>query len=222
MIDKESLFSSQDAFIEALLPEEPLVRKIRQEALRDHVPAIPVSIGQILRLLIRSHQPYSFLEYGTGYGLSIISMAYARNHSAARFFTLELDERRFYKAKANIESSPFAHQIELLHQDFREPFFYEKLKTENKQFDFVFLDAAKGKYMNLLETIYPFVEMGGLLVFDDVFQSNWVLDYSYPAHRQKTAVLRLRDFLNQCSEDSRFICSLLAIDDGLLVLQKIR
>lgn len=218
----EKIYNDQESFIRDLLPEVPLVATIREAAEANHVPAIPVSIAEVLRLLVRAHRPKAVLEYGTGYGLSLLTMAYAMDSSDVHFLTLELDEARYARARAFFAESPFNDQIELWQQDFRDPAFYERLAAEGRHFDFVFVDASKGKYTDLLEAIDPFMVEGGLFVFDDVFQSNWVLDFSYPNHRQKTAVLRLRAFLQAVAQDPRYAVHLLAIDDGLLILEKKR
>ena len=87
-------------------------------------------------------------------------------------------------------------------------------------FDLVFIDAAKGQYAHLLEEIMPHLSAQGAVVFDNIFLNGWLVADAYPNHRQKTAFVRMKQFLQDVQQDARFAHTLLPLDDGVLVLAR--
>lgn len=221
MMDKKLIpYDSFDAFLESLHPETPLIETIRAHAENNHVPAIPQSIAVFLTMLIRLQQPKNILELGTGTGLSALTMAQAMPRNG-HIYTVEINDERIKTANKFISDSPYAKMIDVIQADFRSPEFFSSTAVQYAPYDFIFIDAAKGKYHGLVEVCAPLLKNQGLIVLDDALQNHWVVTLDYPTHRNKTSVVNLRRFLEEMANNKQFHMSLFSIDDGIVVLEKL-
>ena len=63
-------------------------------------------------------------------------------------------------------------------------------------FDFIFMDAAKGQYINWLPDILRLLRDGGLLMSDNVLQDGTIMESRYAVERRdRTIHERMRDYL---------------------------
>lgn len=191
-------------------------RRLRLKAQENHVPVASVNTEAALSFLAGLTQPLSALELGTGYGISTAAILYSATN--VQLISIDLSQDRQREAEKYLTKLGLADRCTLVNADFRKTSFLKIL--QNHFFDFVFVDAAKGQFDRLLEILYPYLLPGGLLIFDNVFINGWVIDGKWPNHRQKTAVMRMQNFLSKVSSDNRFDGLLLPLDDGVLVLKK--
>lgn len=205
--------ASLHTFLAAHIHESPAVLALRDVARAHHIPVVTEEVGAFLQLLVRLHQPTQILELGTAIGVSGTLMLEAAPKDA-RFTGVELTSERYTIAKQQFQDND---RVNIIHGDFREDHFFDRLTAP---YDFIFLDAAKGQYPFLLETLLPIATDGAVFVFADVFMHGWVLTGNYPNRRQKTAVLRLQTFLKDLSQDSRLHTTLLPLDEGIAVAIK--
>ncbi len=221
MMDDQLIpYENFDEFLCELQQEEPLIKKIRAHAIENHVPVIPQSVAVFLTMMIRLTKPQKILELGTATGLSALTMAQSMP-SSGRLYTVELNDLRIKTARQFISESSYEQMIEIIQADFRSPDFFSQEAAKYAPYDFVFIDAAKGKYHTLVDICAPLVRQHGLIVLDDVLQNQWVINMAYPKHRNKTAVVNLRHFLQNMSHSTKFHMSLFPIDDGIVVLEKL-
>ena len=94
------------------------------------------------------------------------------------------------------------------------------VKNLSDQFDFIFLDAAKGQYPEFLNLCAKLLKPGGLLVADNVLLNGWVIDLNYPERRKKTMVYRMRNFLEDLKDNPDFINSIVPLGDGVALIWK--
>ena len=80
-----------------------------------------------------------------------------------RITTIENYEKRIPIARENIKKAGREQQITLLPGDAQ-----QIMRTLNGPYDFVFMDAAKGQYLNFLPEVMRLLAAGGLLVSDNV------------------------------------------------------
>ena len=189
-------------------------------AKEQHVPVISINVANLLVTLVTIQQPSCILELGTAYGVSTYHMAKAIR-TPAKIITVDLVEERQSVAKNFLSQANLpAHNIEFLCEDFRDETFFNRLKAEHAPFDFIFVDAAKAQYQKLLDILSPMLSERGIIVFDNVFLNGWIINDEYPNHRQKTAFVRMKDFLENIKHNDQFECTLIPFDDGVLVLAK--
>ena len=133
----------------------PVLDEIEKEALRDFVPIIRKEMQSFLKLLLAMQKPMRILEVGTAVGFSAVLMAeYAPK--GCQIVTMENYEKRIPIAKANFERAGKQEQITLLEGDAT-----EILPQLEGQFDMIFMDAAKGQYINFMPQVLRLLKTGG-------------------------------------------------------------
>jgi predicted O-methyltransferase YrrM len=121
--------------------------------------------GSLLRTLVGSKPGGSFLELGTGTGLSLSWIVEAMDESAS---VITVDNNEAY---LSIARRFFGHdaRVSIICEDGT-----EWIKTnKEKRFDLIFADAWPGKYSDLNENL-QLLNKGGFLILDDmIHQPNW-------------------------------------------------
>ena len=211
---KDVLDLELQLFLRDLLPAEDLVlQELRCYAEEHHVPVVDPEVAQLLRLLTNLLQPEQVLEIGTAIGCSAIYMARAMQQGTIT--TIELQQERYELALENFKRAGVAEKIHAVLGDAR--VLVPKLE---QQYDFIFMDAAKGQYQEFLAVADRILKPGGLLVADNVLLNGWVVDLNYPRHRQKTMVYRMKAFLEQFKENRQYQCSVIPLGDGVALIRK--
>jgi predicted O-methyltransferase YrrM len=117
---------------------------------------VPESDGKVLYDLIIKHNYKSALEIGTSTGHSAIWIAWALSKTGGKLITIEIDERRYKEALANLEEAGLSDYIDARLADAHT--LVPKLKDA---FGFVFCDADKEWYKNYFIALVPKLEVGG-------------------------------------------------------------
>lgn len=202
--------NSLDAGNTAILDE------IEREALDFHVPIIRKEMQSFLKLLLAMKQPKRILEVGTAVGFSTLLMAeYAP--AGCEIVTIENYEKRIPIAQENFKRAGRTSQITLLFGDAA-----ELLKTLDEPFDFIFMDAAKGQYINFLPDVMRLLKTGGTLVSDNVLQDGDIIESHYVvARRNRTIYKRMREYLYELTHRSDLVTAVLPVGDGITVSEKV-
>ncbi|TCS79694.1 O-methyltransferase [Pectinatus cerevisiiphilus] len=193
---------------------ENLLREMREYAEKHHVPIIRDQAAKILCRIAAEKKPSRILEIGTAIGYSALLLA-DNSCSDTCITTLEIDEERIKTAKSFWARSPYQNNIHLLNGDAA-----ETLKTLSGQFDFVFIDAAKGQYPRYLHAVLPLISTHGLIVSDNVLFRGYVESPEKPPRRYKTIVKRLREYIKEISESKQWSTKIYYEGDGLAVSEK--
>ena len=83
----------------------------------------------------------------------------------AQITTIDRNEEMIGFAKKNLAKYDLRKQITLLEGDA-----VDVLRDLTETYDFVFMDSAKSKYIVFLPRILELLEVGGVVVLDDIFQ----------------------------------------------------
>ena len=135
-----------------------ILDQIEKEAIAAYVPIIRKEMQSFLKLLLAMQKPMRILEVGTAVGFSAILMAqYAP--ADCKIVTIENYEKRIPVAKENFKRAGKDEQITLLEGDAM-----QILPTLSGEFDMIFMDAAKGQYINFMPDILRLLKSGGVLV----------------------------------------------------------
>ena len=192
-----------------------ILEKIEQCAIKDNVPIIRKEMESFLRVMLEISKPLNVLELGCAIGYSAILMS-EYLPEGGHITTIENYDKRIVEAKANIEMAGLSSKITLLEGDAMEVM----KDLESEKYDFVFMDAAKGQYLEFLAVADRILKPGGLLVADNVLLNGWVVNLNYPRHRQKTMVYRMKEFLEQFKENPAYQCSVVPLGDGVALIRK--
>lgn len=211
---KDVLDMDLQLFLRSLLPEEDsMLKEMRSYAAAHHVPVVDPEVAHLLHFVTALCKPEQVLEIGTAIGCSTISIARAMIRGTIT--TIELQEERYRLALENFQRAGVAEKINAVLGDAR-----ELVPQLEQQYDMIFMDAAKGQYLEFLSVADRILKPGGVLVADNVLLNGWVVHLNYPRHRQKTMVYRMKEFLEQFKTNEQYQCSVVPLGDGVALIRK--
>ena len=188
---------------------------IEKEAIADEVPIIRKEMGNLLKVLLQLVQPERILEVGTAVGYSSILMSENMPHDCT-ITTIENYDKRIPVAKNNFKRAGKEDVITLIEGDA-----LEVLKTLDGPYDFIFMDAAKGQYINYLPDIKRVLRKGGLLISDNILQEGEIVESRYAVtRRNRTIHARIREYVYELTHSEDFVTSIVPIGDGITLSVK--
>lgn len=192
------------------------LNEIEDECRRTNVPVIRTQMQSLLKFLLAVNRPESILEVGTAIGFSALLMSeYAPE--GCKITTIEKYEKRIPIAKENFCRAGKTDAITLLEGDAT-----EILCGLTDSFDFIFMDAAKGQYINFLPDIMRLLKKGGLLVSDNVLQDGDIVQSRFAVtRRNRTIHSRMRDYLYELKHNEMLETAILQVGDGVTVSVKL-
>ncbi|MBQ8298937.1 MAG: O-methyltransferase [Clostridia bacterium] len=179
---------------------------------------IPILLDETLDYItnkLSEIKPHRILEIGTAIGFSAINFSKYLDEGG-RIDTIEIESLRVEQALENIEKVGVQDKIRVLEGDA-----LDILPYLNEKYDVVFIDASKGKYNEFFEHALRLVKVGGWIIADNVLYKGMVMS-DYNKHKQRTAVNKLRTFIDSVMENERLESELLEIGDGLTVSHVIK
>lgn len=187
-----------------------LLNLIEKEAIASYVPIIRKDMQYLLRTLLTMNRPKKILEVGTAIGFSAILMGEFTDNDCT-ITTIENYDKRIPIARENIKRAGMEDRITLIEGDAQ-----DVLKEIDDTFDFVFMDAAKGQYINFLPDIKRLTDSGSVIVTDNVLQDGDILESHFIVDRRnRTIHKRIRDYLYELCQDERYDTTILSVGDGV-------
>ena len=188
---------------------------IEKEAIADEVPIIRKEMGNLLKVLLQLVQPERILEVGTAVGYSSILMS-ENMPEKCTITTIENYDKRIPVARNNFKRAGKENVITLIEGDA-----LEVLKTLEGPYDFIFMDAAKGQYINYLPDIKRVLRKGGLLISDNILQEGELVESRYAVtRRNRTIHTRIREYVYELTHSEDFVTSIVPIGDGITLSVK--
>ncbi|MCX7117123.1 MAG: class I SAM-dependent methyltransferase [Legionellales bacterium] len=200
--------------LDVSLHEHPVLKALREETAKLPLAIMQVAPeqAQFMQFLIRLIQAKNVLEIGTFTGYSALAMAIALPKDG-HLITCDISEewtsiaRPFWTdAKLDeIIDCRLAPAVVTMKQLFQ----------EGRFFDFIFIDADKTNYLTYYELALELISPTGLIAIDNIFWEGNVIDpEDLSAQTRDIRALNLR-----IKDDDRVFTSLLAIADGLFLVQ---
>ena len=219
-------FERTEIFIESLNEgNTEFLDNLEAEANRDNVPIIRKSMQRFLKLMLELKKPKNILEVGTAVGFSAILMA-QYSQSDCHITTIEKYEKRIPVAKDNFLKSGFNDKITLIEGDAKD-ILNELLENENGddkfagRYDMIFMDAAKGQYINFLPNAVKLLKKGGVLITDNVLQDDTVIQSKFKVvRRDRTIHKRMREYIRALMQSDELTTDILQLGDGISVSVK--
>ena len=98
-----------------------------------------------------------------------------------------------------------------------------ELAKKGCQFDLVFMDAAKGQYLNWLPMVLDLMPKGAVLISDNVLQDGDIIQSRFAVERRnRTIHSRMREYLYELKHTEELETSVIPIGDGVTVSTKVR
>lgn len=180
---------------------------MEQFAKENFIPIVQQEAGRFLSVLTAIIRPKRILEIGTAIGYSALLMAQGCD---AEIISIERDEQMFCVALENIEKCSMQGRIRLLHGEAE-----NEVRNLSGNFDFIYIDAAKGQSPVHFELALEKAAPGGVILTDNVLYRGLVASDGDVGHKHRTIVVRLREFLDMLCSDKRFDTAILPIGDGM-------
>ena len=161
---------------------------------------------------IKENKIKRILEIGTAIGFSAIE--FARVAPDVKVTTIELDIDRHIKARQNIHDSGFDDRITAINAD--------ALQLElDGQFDLIFIDAAKGQYINFFEKYKTHLAPDGVFISDNLSFHGMVQDLTL-THNYSTInlVKKIRKFIDFLKQNTEFSTIFYDFGDGISVSKR--
>lgn len=194
---------------------EEELKIVKEKALENHIPIIMDDTLEKIEEILKEEKPKRILEIGTAVGYSATMFAKYTDEDCI-IDTIEIDEERAKEAKENIEKIGVADRINIMVGNA-----VDILPTISKEYDIVFIDAAKGKYPVFLENAIRLIKNGGLILADNILYKGYVMS-DYNKHKQRTAVRHLREYIQEITENEKLESEILEIGDGLAITRVIK
>ncbi|MGN1084642.1 MAG: O-methyltransferase [Lachnospiraceae bacterium] len=202
--------------LECDLPE--YLDRLEQQALSEEVPIIRKEAQALLRFLLCLLKPERILEVGCAVGFSAAFMSEYMPEGAT-ITTIEKVEQRIREAKKNLAGIPRAEQVTLLCGDAAEVL--KELSGRGETYPFIFMDAAKGQYMNFLPYLLQLLPEGGLLITDNVLQEGTIVESKYTIpRRERTIHMRMREYVYTLKHMEELETVVLPVGDGVTLSVK--
>lgn len=214
MINDERITTFIDSFDTGLTPE---LTELAEYAIETNVPIIRPQMQSFMKMLLALKKPMKILEVGTAIGFSALLMA-EYTSSETKITTIEKYEKRIPIARDNFKKFGQEDRITLLEGDAM-----EILSKLDEKYDFIFMDAAKGQYINFLPDIKRLLAKDGVLLSDNVLQDGNVMESRFAVvRRDRTIHSRMRDYLYTLKNDSDLVTDILPVGDGITISVKIK
>ena len=190
------------------------LKELEDFARKENIPIIPHETVAYFRFLMETMQPKNILEIGTAIGFSALLMA--QHSPESKITTIDRNPEMIGFAKANFAKFDSRQQITLLEGDA-----VDVLSTLTESYDFIFMDSAKSKYIIFLPEILKHLEVGGVVVLDDIFQGGDVAKDIMEVRRgQRTIYRGLQRLFEATLDNPSLTASLVPLGDGILMLRK--
>ena len=189
---------------------EEELKKVKEKALENHIPILMDDTLEKIEEILQEEKPKRILEIGTAVGYSASMFAKSTDEDCT-IDTIEIDEERAKEAEESIKKIGVAKRINIMVGNA-----VDILPTLTSTYDIVFIDAAKGKYPIFLENAIRLIKDGGIILADNILYKGYVMS-DYNAHKQRTAVRHLREYIKEITENDKCESDILEIGDGLAI-----
>jgi len=205
----DNIEKANEYVISKIIEKDSIILEMEDYAKEHNVPIVTKEVAEYLKFMIDSHKITNILEVGTAIGYSGSVML--QGNDKVKLTTLEIDEERHNLAKINFEKMGFSSRVTQILGDA-----LEEIPKLEDQFDFIFIDASKGKYMNFYKDSYKLLKKDGIIFIDNIMFRGYLYN-EYPK-RFKTIVRKLNEFIEYLYENENFV--LLPFGDGIGLVKK--
>ena len=172
-----------------------------------------MAFDRLIENIIRFSKAERVLEIGAAIGYSSIIMA----NAGAEITTIERDENVFDALFSNIEKAGYKDKIHVHCGDALE--ILEKLDGE---YDFIFVDAAKGQYLEFLPHCMRMLKVGGVMFSDNILYKGMVATDELYKRRKITIIRRLRKYLDVICNMDELNTVIVPVGDGAAISYRLK
>jgi predicted O-methyltransferase YrrM len=200
------------AYAESFLPENDITAGARERGRELGCVPIGPAGGAALRVLAAATGARAVVEVGTGAGVSGLYLLDGMADDG-QLVSIDIESENQRAAKeAFTEAGVAASRYRLINGSAADVL----PRMRDAAYDLVFVDADKSAYAVYYEQAVRMLRPGGIVAFDNALWHDRVADSS----QRDTETVVVRDLGKAVRDDSRLVCALLPVGDGLLVAAK--
>lgn len=185
------------------------IKEMEEYAAVNEVPISQPESIRMIEILLKLCRAEEILEVGCAIGYSAIRMSRA---CGANVTTVELSDDMADTAQKNIEKAGLSDKIKIIRGDAKEVL--RQIEGEEK-YDAIFVDAAKGQYMEFFPHCMRLLKKGGLLISDNILYKGMTATDELVVRRKITIVRRLRAYLDMLKNNNELSTAIIPIGDGV-------
>lgn len=187
--------------------------ELKKYAKENHVPIILDEGLDFLLETIKKYNVKDVLEIGTAIGYSAINMALL----GTAVTSIERDPKMYEQAILNVKDFNLADKIEIIFNDALTP------NLVSKEYDLLFIDAAKGQYEKFFNLYTPYLRKGGIVVCDNMnfHELTKVEDLTTLSRGVRGLVKKLNSFKTFLKNNDEYKTTFYEIGDGMTLSIKL-
>ena len=187
-------------------------KHIEKYAEEYNIPIMEKSGIRFLTKYIEQNKIKNILEIGSAIGYSAIKMALV--DEKIKVTTIERDETRYIEALKNIKEFGLEKRITLIYGDAL------LLNIEDK-YDLIFIDAAKGQYINFFEKYSKNLNKKGVIISDNIdFHGLVNKEERIESKNLRQLVDKIRRYIDFLKENASFETTFYKVGDGVSISRK--
>lgn len=191
--------------------------KLINYAEENKVPIMDEVSMNFVETIVMLNKPVKILEIGTAIGYSALCMNAALPN--AEITTIERDSKMIKQATYNINNYQKNHNIKLMPGDALEVL--PQLIRREEEYDFIFIDAAKGQYKRFFDYAVKLQGSNGTIITDNVLFHGYVTGEQTENIRLKKLGMKIKDFNEWLMDNKDYQTSIIPIGDGIALSIKI-
>ncbi len=192
------------------------LKELYQIGLMNEVPIITDDSLMVVLSLMKAKNAKRILEIGTAIGYS--ALCFVSDDNERLVDTIERNDVMYKEALKNIKASGFEECVNVIFSDALE------VDTTNfkKEYDVIFIDAAKAQYQKFFEKYVPFLKDDGIVITDNILFHGCVEQVVFEENNDlsknvKNMAKKLDIYNNYLSTLDEYKTYYLNIGDGLAV-----
>ena len=138
------------------------LKRLYIEGINNNVPIIQDDSLWVVLAILKMKNAKKILEIGTAIGYS--SLCFVSDDESRFVDTIERNEEMYNQATSNIKEAGFEKNINVI--------FSDALEVDDnllkKEYDVIFIDAAKAQYQKFFEKYVPFLKEDGIIITDNI------------------------------------------------------
>lgn len=189
------------------------IENLKEYAIANHIPVIKDDGLEFILKTAKENNIRTVLEVGTAIARTAIALASLSKD--IQVVTIERDSLMIEQAKKNIKDAGLEKQITLIEEDAL------TCSIPEKQYDLIFIDAAKAQYERFFSKFTPFLSANGIIISDNMSFHGLVEHPERTKNRNTRALVkkikRYQEFLKGLDS---FQTEFLDIGDGLAITRR--
>lgn len=189
-----------------------IIKEMEKYAEENSVPIMQKRSMTFLCKFIEKNNIKKILEVGTAIGYSAINMALVNDD--IEVVSIERDQDKYIEAIKNIKKCDLDKRVSLILGD--------ALSVElQDKYDLIFIDAAKGQYLNFFEKYKENLNDNGFIVSDNIEFHGFVKKYPKIENRNlRQLVGKLIKYIKFLKDNEEYKTKFYKVGDGIAVTYK--